>query len=595
MRSRLLARGRLLRLSPLPVALLVGALGAPPVSALDLPADAARLLPPDATLLLVLSSLDEAEQTWQGLQRLSGEEEAPPAAPDERHPKSPRDRVAALAPDLMPYADGSRPVAIAIRLGAGRPGSSYTLTLALPVQGTPPADRAPRRGDYVAVSTDPGYAPADTLAALGTELPDGVLAARLDLEAVCALVRPFVELGLLGAAQLGVPAPADSSAPDVPALGAEQTALAREYALAVLDAPRHLDLALSDRDGRYRFWGTLTAKPGSVLDLGPQPDFAPALALSRFLSPGWALAQATALNTSRLSQPMRALRRRLYESAADSASAELIARQLATLDAEEAMEPVRANPLAVGVSFGSEGLLVEIVSAQPAPEQALATAIAYAKSRAASSEGLIIEEGAGEDIDGARVRDFLVKIDPTKLPIRWTSPPDSARQLSPVAAGALQAVATFFLPVRAAALADVVVICGGRDHAAMRALLDRVRGGGGSPPPELAATAGRAGPGTQSVLACDLAGLISGCLSFFSQTPATEMPPLGRAPCLAVGGVRDHRLDFAFEPDFAALKIMADKLGQLSAARKKAEPQDDGRTGETKARGANRYRDPSRR
>jgi len=380
------------------------------------------------------------------------------------------------------------------------------------------------------------------------------------------MVRPIVEMGLLALSQQGADAPPDSAAPRPPAMSAEQIVAIQTFARGVLDAAQRLDIALDLAPGHDRLHGTFAVAPGSIFDVGPQPDFARALELSGLLSRDLDFVQASALDVSRPMDalaPFYAAMMKEQQKELPGGMDESYARWIT-----DGFLVGRAwmHPYAGGASFGAEGMRMEVLAAQPEPEKALAATLAYYQGIGALGAGLALAEGEAADVDGVRVRSFALTVDEEQFAKLAPSPSDSATGPDPLAI--MRAMAGLYPPFRVATLPGLVVACGDRDPAAMRALLTRAKEGGGSVPPGLAAAAAAAGAGTQAVVQGDLGRLLSGVAGLLadmtgSPPPEGGLPETGAVPFTATNGVRGLELDFSLECDLDALATIGETLDAM--------------------------------
>lgn len=460
------------------IAMLVGAVAVTPAVALDLPPEVARLLPGQATAVVVVSSLDELERLEQRMVALDRGEEA--KGPD---PEALSSVLASLAPDLLPVTDRARPVVIMFNLGNPLAGEPIATTLALPLQekARDPYflrqlvgdSKVAIRGDYAAVSSDSTYVPGDqALSPLTTGLPDGSMALRLDLAQLISAARPLIEMALASTAQSYSVASADSTAPASAPMSPEQVRIMTAFLRDLLDAAQRLDVAVTLAEGHDRLSGTLAVSPGSLLDLGPQPDFGPAVALSRHLSPDLSIVHASAMDLTAYFDHVAPYQTVLLADASAGLDDDHAAAYVQWLSDGTTLLQTWAVPLACGLDFRPDSLRAELLAVMPDPEGALESLVAHYARLSALDLGLDITEGPTEDIDGVRVRTFAQTVDQARLAALPANPTRRFEARSPRALLTLHGV---YSSVRVATLPGMLVACADRDPEAMRALLTRVR------------------------------------------------------------------------------------------------------------------------
>ncbi|MBM4130699.1 hypothetical protein FJ250_06680, partial [bacterium] len=271
---------------------------APPAAAgLNVPEDAARLVPPGSALVVALSSLAAADVEWQALAEAFG------SAPGSRD----HSLLAAFGDGLPGFAEvvaDDRPLLVAVGLTGLVLGGSPDLTFVFPIRGDlarlqfrgpgSPFVNLQRSGDYAALTSSALLRPLDRPTAL--PLPDGLLSATVDLGLSLKLGLPLLETGM---DQLATPRP-DSSGVLQPALLTARDAEAIKNSLrTVARCVTRLDLAIRRVDDRWETMDRLHIVPGSELSPGPQPSFDQAVALTALLPPGSHLVQAAAMDLTR--------------------------------------------------------------------------------------------------------------------------------------------------------------------------------------------------------------------------------------------------------------------------------------------------------
>jgi len=255
----------------------------------DLPADLVSLLPENPAALVAMSSLNELADEYVNITRAVGAE-------------STREDVFAIFGELLPNAavvlDLDKPLVVAVGLPNIMAGENPPFTYILPLRpgfkdyeslGGDGVMVRRTAGRYLALADWAGYSPAAEAPALLAGLTPAAVAATVDLAQIIQTFGPFVDMGLAM-----IPTEEDED----PALMA---ALA-DAVHAGLASLNRWDMSL-DHDGGYlSLYNGLKVNPGSALDLGPQPDFDRALALSGALPADADFLQVVALDQSRVMQ-----------------------------------------------------------------------------------------------------------------------------------------------------------------------------------------------------------------------------------------------------------------------------------------------------
>ncbi len=539
-------------LALLATAILLGGAAPSPARAMDLPPDAAGLLPADAAVVVVLRSLADAERAWpQG-----GGEADDPKGLRAKAWRGPGSWLAEAAPDLMHHVDPLRPAALAMTIAPPMSGKPMRLVAILPLveKARDPyflerlgGDvRVLLRGGYGAVCSDPEWEPGDTPPPLAAGLPDGAIVARADLKGIIANMRPMVEMGLgMMAAGLGEAAPDSTGTPALPRPGPEQVAAMQDFARALMDALVRLDLTLDRGPSGHRLDGVLEAAPGSMLDWGPQPDFGRALSVSGLIPPGMPMVQAAAVDMTplldRLAPFYGALQSMSLASAGGQTAFGGQARGL--LDLMRNWQ----NPFAVGFAMGRQGMRLHSAYAMADPGAALDATIARYRDLTGPGSPMSFEEGPAEETDGVPVRTFTLKFTP---PEADPAAADTAGSLPAV----FELLRTFYPPVRAAAMPGLALMVMDQDPTAMREMIARVRASAGAPHPYLATLAARFGPDTRAVVAGDIAALISDVFALIAQLGESgPVPALAPVEFSLVSGLRGLEHRFWAEMDLEKL------------------------------------------
>ncbi len=166
-----------------------------------LPDDLLQLLPAEPAALVVFSSVDDMSREWNRMAAMMDPEGSP-------EPIDVADMMSEHLPRFREIVDTGRPLALSMDFTPLMMGQEPYLTHFVPLKASF-TDRDSLgldtvetvtviRGDYAAISTMPGYTPADSPPEFAAGLLDGVMSASLDLESVLATYGPFVEMGLAG-------------------------------------------------------------------------------------------------------------------------------------------------------------------------------------------------------------------------------------------------------------------------------------------------------------------------------------------------------------------------------------------------------------
>lgn len=537
----------------------------------DLPPAVARLLPADAQVLLVFSSLDAADQAWNALAHPDGAPaaDAPSTDPDGTapapRPRTPHDLLASLAPGLEDLVDPARPLAIALSIPAPMTQGGRAPVVALPLRDRKLDARKVKekaggalvfvQDGYAAVTRDSSYTPGAAGPALAIGLPDAALAARVDLASVIAMYRPLVEMMLPILSQPGAFAAGDSGQAKIPAVTPAQVQMIQGFLGGFFDSARRLDLALDSREGSSRLGLTFAVAPGSPLDPGPQPDFASALALARYLPAGFSVYQASATDASRTMAFLGPLQHESMVAQAQTLPAAVRDGYVQWMDDCLALTST-PMPCASAMAATGGSLRSRMIVSAADPEALVARVVALYGRLDALKLGLDFNEGPAATVDGVPVRTFTMGVDAQEMARLVTKPADGAATSDAAADSAAlipirqmaRMMHAFCPAIHVATLPGLVVTCVDSDPAAMADLLAQVRGGGGEVPPVLQAAAAGGGPGTQLVTCGDLGALFRAMLVATEPALADvrETTPVSFA---MTGGLRGSEMDLAITGD----------------------------------------------
>jgi hypothetical protein len=565
-----------------------------PAIGAELPADAKALLPAGTSVLVVVSSLADAEAAWQELTRsLPQSDQAAEAS------EGPRALLQKLSPGLADAVATDRPLILALALGSPMQGTATSPAFLLPLRPDAPdlsdlQGRFPgfiQRAGWLVVSQSPDYAPGEGSPELAVDLPSGTIAARADLESIIQVYRPLIEMGLMAMTQQqqqrqqqqqdAQQGPGDAAGDSVAGMSPELMNATQETVAAILDSVRRLDLALQVGRETPLLQATLAVAPGSALDPGPQPDFDQALALSGILPEGAPLVVAAAIDETRLVERFRKPYELMVAAGAENMPPGLAEayRQalLASLDEPELM----AHPYAYSCDPAPDRLSLAFAMQHPHPEQMLSQALAMFVPL--QSMGLALLPGDSQEMNGIQVQPYALHVDVQKLSsleqgVPSTSTPGESGADSIQVAEMARRIQDLLPPVWTAALKDEVLAVTGRGPQEIGDLILAAQAGKRGPDPRLQAAAARAGSSTQWVAAGDLRDILASSLSWSQallpaemqeEMTVPDMAGLEPAPFTMTGGVRGPELEFSLECDlagaiglFAALSSMEGEAGE---------------------------------
>jgi hypothetical protein len=408
-------------------------------------------------------------------------------------------------------------------------------------------------GAYVGMTTAAAYPAVGGTSALAQDLPDDPIVARADLAALIALYRPLVEMGMMAMSQPGAMAQIDSTG-TMPQMTPEMIAAVQDLMRDLMDSLRQLDISIGHAGELTRVRSALTAVPGSILEPGPQPDFAEALPLTRFIPPHVPLVQASALDVSSVWSHFTELYRHLATFTNEAMPEETAAAYAAWMADGLQLTDLWGRTYAVGLGADADGMRIYGVMEHPAAEAALQRIIDYYSRINGLGLGVSLAEQPQRNLAGVAVRSFEFTIDPTKL-AELAEPPASGTDESTSPAEIAELVDRLYPTIWATALPGHVVFAADPDAAAMGDLIQQVQSGRGSVRADVQAAAAAAVPGTQSLVVGDLRQLVAALiawLSFLEEEPPA-VPPGDPIPVVMTQGLRGTTWDFALESDLAGI------------------------------------------
>ncbi len=498
--------------------------------AIDLPSDARALVPASAVLVAAGTSLDDVDRVWA---KLDGAE-AGPDGPEDDEP-SVREMITRFAPDVAPYVRGDQPLAVALVLDVGGGPRPYAVTLVLPVKPevlNPPFLRTITgtltsrvRGGYLGLSMEPGYANQATGNALIDHLAAGVVAVSVDMQTILSTLQPFVEMGL-SAMEQQAQAPADSTGSSQSRMTPEQIAATQTMIRELMAGMQRLDANVDDQAAIPRCAVTLAGKPGSIFDLGPQPDFQQAVALGRFLPADLPLAEIGCVDATTVIGRFQPMIDSMCESAAATMPDAVREGYTQWLKQSTQFTDLWSRPFACAFDLGPDGLRIAgVVAMDDAPTQ-LERILAFYEGIDAAGMGLALEALPARDMAGVHVRGYRVVVDKERLAAAV------AEGDGKDAEKAFETMARLYPAIWAAALPGSIVYCADPDPGAMGDLLQAVQRNQGVPRRDLASAVDNAAPHTQALVVGDLRRFLHHA---FAWTAKIEAGPHAALPEIQAG------------------------------------------------------------
>ncbi len=255
-------------------------------SSFQMPRDMKALLPASADMVLAVSSLNELDELWRQIL---------PDSPD-RETASLSHFIGTIDPEFTEYIDRDKPFLAVFNLQAIMSESPFQITGLMALKDKNfQMDMVPglekfspvRKGSYIAVSTDPSWAPAHEEPLWAEALEGGVLSGSIYLGNIIEANRFLMEMGL---SMLEDPA-LDSTT--------ESTIASAKILRSLLNSTQSLEFKLTQDDQTLSKDLVLQTKPGTALEPGPQPSFDDALQLTRFLPGGESLLSVSAFDQSK--------------------------------------------------------------------------------------------------------------------------------------------------------------------------------------------------------------------------------------------------------------------------------------------------------
>lgn len=534
----------------------------------DLPPEIAVLLPPSPTLVVAMPSLEAYEAALDAVAADSSQGVLLTA--EGRAAMDIRARLDDVLPGLGAQLDPQRPLAMAV---VAPPPMTNTMVATLVVPLTDPAAPLGQpqgglrstlvHGDYLALSTLPDIAVQDSVPALTRGLKPGTVTVAMDVAGLLNQYRGLVDM------TLGMMAMAPPPDPDQPGarqgLGPEEAKALGALLHKVMDSLQRFDFAATvDRQQVATAWH-LAIEPGSPLDVGPQPPFADAAALTSLLPAGGDLLIASSTSGERIMDVFGDYYLATARRAAAAMPAEQGEAYLTWYRSYLDLIGALSCPQAAHVAFTDQGIRTLAVL-HPADPAALVDGLARQLDLfSAVGLGVTFQPLEPTRAGGATVRRWRMELADASL---FDSVPEGA------GAGADQArqMAMMFeqlAPELSLAVGGDLAVLGMTDDAdAFATLVAEAAKGPGRPVPAIAEAAAEAGDDCAQVLLGDLMPAMAWFLDFTAQATGEEPQALPDTPLPfratstmasdGWGGTLDSELP-AIRAAVTAIQTMADE------------------------------------
>lgn len=472
------------------------------------------LLPEGSTFTVAVSSLDELQAAWARLAAALHLEESTDL----------QAMVAEHAPAMAEVLDPARTLAMSFRIHPVMLQREPDWTHVLPVRGavTDPAALFDAedvagwllRDGHLVLSSLPEPAAAAAPPAWWHDMLPGVIAAHADLAALIEENRGMVEMSLATMPMMAEQArlqaeAAGDDAPRVDMPSAEQMEGIASFARLLMDSMAGMDAALDVTADAAHLRTRYDVRPDSPLAVGPQPDFAAALDLTRRLPREADLVLAAAFDQGPSYAAMEDLyRASLRESYGQmGADPEVLDRWI---DREMELMAQLGSPWAMSLARTGGSLELRwVLQSDDAPGT---LALLLELTDLASGMGVMeIEARPDENLGSTAVHVRRVDFG---LPAEVLAGADDAAELEHV----LAMLEHFSGVVRLAQRDGLVLVTLNADADAVTAMLR----GGGRPHDRIAALARAAGPDVRQVVAGDY-GLVLELLAPLLESGTTDV------------------------------------------------------------------------
>jgi hypothetical protein len=480
-----------------------------------MPEDMLKLMPADPAFIFAVTSVNDLDQQWQLIEEMLDDGSADNETIDLI------DMFREEIPHFDEYADPDRPLAVVVGLpdmmGEAEPGiifivpirESFTDREELGIEGVDILFE----GNYLAISSTPGYAPATVIPELARNLTPGFVTARLDLEMILATYGPMVEMGL-AAMPMGPATPDTSETGEiVPAAGMtpEEAAALGDMARTIMASALRLDLALRVEGETLTLHSGFAVSAGSPLDPGPQPSFEDALQLTRLLPSGGNIIQTMAMDQTRQFEVFKGYYLASLNRATAGMPPEQGAAYRAWVENYVASMDLFANPLAASMRMSSKGMTANMVMDCADPPATLERFAGLFDGLSAADIGIRLKKMPTGKVAGAEVRSWVVEYDEEKLAELGSDPMNP--QLS--GAGRLQAEQMVAIlrkvtpNVNMATRGNYLILSADPNPANLAHMIQMAGQRRGAANPEVAAIAAKTGPACQQVVVGDLMAILA--------------------------------------------------------------------------------------
>ena len=465
---------------------------------------ALALLPAEAHVLCAAPSLDALENAEMRLCERLGTEAYGEEDLRDLFAESPLGT-------LMAHADMGGPLVATMSLPMPGLGSAPTFTMVFRTD-LAPADAASiaaafdsspdlsvRCGGegWVAVSSDPAYAPRGIDAARMLDLPTGDLGLRLDFRALFEDYGALISMGL-DMAEAAAAAEADGDAAAAQSGSPETIAAMKPLVQALVASLDRFDLGLDVAGETVALRTRLGMRAGSPLAPGPQPDFARARALTRALAHDADATQVGAFDVSRILDIYKPLWRVAFRENASQAGIDSTLVD-AWLDGYYDLLDLARLPMATTAEFDGEGLSTVTISETPDAAAALERIAAFMDESTAVYPGLSYTSLPARTLSGTTVRVWSLAFDAEAMASPILKETGSGGTPTP---GAMLALLPGHLSL--AARGDRLLCAWSDDPDALAAPLERLRAGGGHVDTRIDRVARKGEPDTRQVVIMDL-------------------------------------------------------------------------------------------
>ena len=295
--------------------------------------------------------------------------------------------------------------------------------------------------------------------------------------------------------------------------------------------------------------------PGSVLDPGPQPSFADAVALTKYLPDDAAYLSVSAVDLAAQLDRFPALAEFLLQAATTEMSAEIADPYRAWLEQILATARYWSQPAVQTTDITDAGFRYVLFLQDDDASATLNRLVSSYLALGTLDLGVTLAEVGTREIAGHTASGYRMTFDPAVLA---ATTDDTLSALAYEDLLDLQAMFGLVVPVFWVTTAgDLVIVCGDpRGESALAELLQAVQTDGARVPEAVLAAHTWAGEQTQYLVVGDLRRMLTGLLSVWTATgeEAPLVPPAGDPIdiCWAVG-VGEQRLEAAARIDLAEL------------------------------------------